>query len=76
MNNHTDEIKVKEEPVESEEDKTDLPSSNIKPESPILPFHPSKSKETKTSHRKSFSSTQNLIETSLSLSLSSSFHLR
>jgi hypothetical protein len=58
MNNSIDEIKVKEEPIESEEEqhqqqqeKMDLSSSNIKPESPNLP---SKSKEIKKIHRKCF----------------------
>jgi hypothetical protein len=56
MNNSTDDIKVKEEPVESEEEqqKMDLSSSNIKPESPVPSSNASKSKETKKLHRKIF----------------------
>jgi len=55
MNNLTDDIKVKEEPIESEEEQQiDLSSSNIKPESTIITPNTSKSKETKKLHRKIF----------------------
>lgn len=55
MNNLTDDIKIKEEPIESqEEQQIDLSSSNIKPESPILTTNTSKSKETKKTYRKNF----------------------
>ncbi len=55
MNNSTDDIKVKEEPIESEEEQQiDLSSSsNIKPESPVISTNTSKSKETKKLHRNS-----------------------
>lgn len=57
--NSTDEIKIKEEPIESEEEqqqqqneKMDLSSSNIKSESPTHPSCLSKSKDSKTIHCK------------------------
>lgn len=54
-NNSTDDIKIKEEPIESEEDQQiDLSSSNTKPASPILPINTLKSKETKKIHRNFF----------------------
>ncbi len=50
MPNPTDDIKVKEEPIESEEEqKIDPSPSTIKPESPVLT---TKSKEIKKIHRK------------------------
>jgi hypothetical protein len=60
MNNSIDDIKVKEEPIESEEEQQqiDLSSSNIKPESPVITTTTtttSKSiKETKKLYRKIF----------------------
>ncbi|MBL8086358.1 MAG: hypothetical protein JNN26_27255 [Candidatus Obscuribacter sp.] len=59
--NSTDEIKIKEEPLESEDEqqqqqqqneKMDLSSSNIKSESPTHPSCLSKSKDSKTIHCK------------------------
>jgi hypothetical protein len=60
MNNTTtDDIKVKEEPVESEEEQpqpqTDLLSASIQSESLVVPTNKSKSKETKKLYRKFFS---------------------
>jgi hypothetical protein len=56
MNSITDDIKIKEEPIESEEEEqqqqSDLSSLNIKSESPVAPLHTSKLKETKKLHRK------------------------
>ena len=65
--NATDEIKVKQEPLESEEEqpaheKMDLSSSNIKPESPTLSSSLSKAKDSKPIHcKKWISSTQLLL---------------
>jgi len=53
MNSITDDIKIKEEPIESEEEEqqqqSDLSSLNIKSESPVIS---PKLKETKKPHRK------------------------
>ncbi len=73
MPNPTDDIKVKEEPIESEEEQQQIdPSpSTIKPESPVLT---TKSKEIKKIHRK-FSFHLKFNKISSFLFLSSCFYM-